>query len=759
MRRARRFVAGLCSLVTLGAMLTVLPVTHAMASTNIPDSECYDSPFGRTLTLASADQVVVDRINDFSNASTRTLYYSKNLTFAPKQVDQDASPSSPPVVTDVEHSVGVELDGDGRSEIVRAYQPHNTRSVVIQRYGSFTGGVAGSVATFPYASQLPPADDFVLAAGNFEPRSTSDYVPRQQVAYVSRTDGSPSFVDVNVMEDDGHGNLQTAATAVIQASSSLPFGGTAHERSLAATAADVDGDGQEELVIAVETGAPDPYTQAREIRFFVLKYSVQDHYMNVMENGQVGIPGDPGVHPAAIDPAGTVRNLRIARLDINNDWRDDVAVAYEDLADQTPTESHVHVATVQFRQDPFTGTDGKTYPGNPYPVLNGSRMFTTAAPYGTFPLYALGAGEVNGDGNELDDVVLAYAGPSTVSVVSMLGVKLSDVADMRTYNQLDIPAANLGSGTGRVAGLALAVGDVDGDIKKNIVVSFRGKDGGVHTDLLADNPPGRGMTLQGADSPAFVTGMPTDVTLVDENDTSLRSTMDRSSSGLPVCADVTVPSVTLAMDSPPYWKNLQDAESGLTEIGHEQGTTEEAGSGTTTTWGDESSFAIGGGVNPNIEVPGVDLALGLEVLAGHIEESDHSHDNTRESTTSTYTSFSTGWGSGDVGRSVGYQSVRYRCYFYRFEYDNGTVLRWPSGSAPRRARPTPSPARPPTRWPPPARGTPRTRWTRTQTGSRPIRSGRISRCSSRLERHRRPASPAAVHRPWSGTGSRVGRHW
>ncbi len=275
LRRMRAGQPAIVFAVMLAAAALLLPpaVSAAPALVAAPsaDISCDQTPFGRRLTLGG-DMEVVDLVQ-YNGAPDAELLREWNLS-------ANAGPGAPPLqqslaeywhyyhgaTGDLLQALPVDLDGDGRDEIVIATEsPGNQLTLGVFRRQPYYGTDIDLFSTWHLTA---PFSQVQLVAGDLDGSQDG----RQELAVLVTDAGSQGSMTAYILTGDDEGGIAQADGIAAGTWHWAPSSGAIVIGASAIAAGRLFLNGREQLVVLAETYASGSASSTRQLGYHVLEY-------------------------------------------------------------------------------------------------------------------------------------------------------------------------------------------------------------------------------------------------------------------------------------------------------------------------------------------------------------------------------------------------------------------------------------------------------------------------------------------------------
>jgi hypothetical protein len=629
---------GITSVILL---LFCLPAKSALAQGSL---DCTRSPFGNLLMVGAEREIFVG----YRGGSLPNQY---GLGYV--RLDHDAGgqlqlqnswigSSAEPTLNPIGDSAGtaVDLNGDGFYEFVQVVRDANSayRVVSNSNNGGFSTqvhGVAGTNLNHQWHA---------VAAGNLTRTEMKD----EEMVVVSRSNAD--VLNVLIVNGRTDGTLLDLTNPFAIWRSDLPE--RMYPELMAATTADLDGDGyNDEIIVAMRENT------GTHIQLIALEYTpgfeqgVSTNYQyNLRELGSLRIE------------ANNVLNLQVASGDLEQDFKDEIIVAY----DQASPDNDGSSIAAQVRTYRFAIKDN-------VPVWEQRGAWSNVDV--TFYDLALSAADTDGDG--LAEIVLALPvygssqNPSAGLAVFSLDAEVAQIVAHNYWYSNEM-------GRALVQSLDLDAADLNRDGFAEIVAAFRDTDNLLQVVQLTDvitptqnvtfaqvltGPMGISLASawrNGDDGRSLATAI--QVSIADWDNDSLKAQYAPALGGSLKCKRVVEPRLTSAIFVPPFWQNIQGGQYIYSSVGRSVSKEKTNETAMTTSYGHSASGYFGGGVS--IEGAVYSFAATVKLTAGY----EYAASQTRGWSQSTEQTISTGW-TNFFDFMVMDQAVA-NCYSYQLVKNN-----------------------------------------------------------------------------------------
>jgi hypothetical protein len=657
----RRLALPIAAVIALSGLAVVsVPRDQAHAS-DLPvqptQGQCLaTSPFMRSAPLAQRVAFSLDE-----RKTNGDLVSSRGIT---KQdgsgLASIAAPSAAPLSAGLAASTSAQLTGKGAESIVRVTGAKGAvPSVTIDSYPTGEPTTASRTSTPVNGMALPPADANAVTANNFLNTTDADYVAHGLVA-------EPDEVAVAWRSPYDANNAETINVRLYQPTSDglglLPYGGTyslsgqfqpiqnAAQDVLAITTADMDLDGDPEIILAYQWGG-----SYAPVRVAVLNISDPGNPILSL----VAQMSYPVVNPIVSQITVGAGLFGEPATQIALGWQETDPAAY-----RAPAQVRTLVLTHQDGQKPLQLTAPAN--GMPQPLIQtGSRSFTTETSDGwKTSTFALAVGDIDEQPTPPGTSIFE-AGKDEIVVAHSDGIYLRTlVLDPSTTGLTTKMSTSDSAISGQYAprGITLGVADMDSSGNADIAVAYTNSAGTHRLMWYAASDDRTQLALMGTMTPQLGAspGNPLPIVMPDVGNQSVRMRQRLASADGPACRDVKAPIMLSAADAAPFW----DTPGHMNWWGYST-----VGSSKDVSFGKEHTVNHTQSNDVTWTYPGIDIEGSIGILEWEFEarvDYDVSWGSSWANTSSQSNSYSLSKGFSNFGANTQgqYALVDYRCFYY-----------------------------------------------------------------------------------------------
>jgi hypothetical protein len=623
--RLIRCLTAVLAVLTAALVTTVGPSSPQIALGDTTPPDCVTSPYGQSVVWSGRNTVFEDGHTSGAASARRSFRMSgSRLDTSGITVPTDSSVLADNAMT------AADLDGDGRDEIIRAASyADTTRWTTVTPFGHTSTSPPKEIAGSPVI--LPPYEQVEMAAGRFLPATQDTLQPARQVAVLGRSSDTEIHLDIFGGSASGLDEVPIGS-ATYRKNPGDAFSLNRQYQLLDVAFGDIDGNGTQDVVTAF----------AMNTRYLHVEAYTYDADGSFDTTGHIR----PILREWLPSPSGynSIRHLRLSVGDVDGDFVDDIAIAWDDTNGLTiPDEIHVH--TYKYRAATQTLSDlGHRDIVDQY--LFDDRV----------PAWDLTTADVDLD--HRDDIIVAQARAADSVSVKLLQGNTPDLAVSRTWSAV-VPKGPVYTSPRY---MTVGAGDQNNDGRADIALSYNDREGWLQTYVVSEPKSSNSLvTLSGRTE--IVNNHPDDVVVADWDNSSVRTVYAAPAGGVR-CADVQLPVLVSGIDAPPTWEHLQDAAEVWTGLASDKITVATSEQSHTETFTDSSEWQVG------VRSEFYPSLFGLIEIGGEYEnhvdekyETENGMSTTTGDETASYTS--TGWTHSEDGRAVQFVTVPYRCYFYQ----------------------------------------------------------------------------------------------
>jgi hypothetical protein len=582
-----------------------------------------------------------------------------------------ATPSVPPGGggPPVAAQTSAQLTGTGQESIIRVAGPKGSvPTVTIDSYSSGEPTSATVVPTTVTGMGLTAADAVAVTADDFKTTPTDQWLSRNfktepdEVALAWRTPatGGLEKIYVGLFEPTSSGDGLTAYGTTFSFTGQFNPSGNPKQDVLAITSADMDLDGDPEIVLGYQWGGNDA------VKVMVL--NVDDPTSDNPTLSDVASESFPIVNPGVSEITVGAGLFGGGSTQIAVGWQETDALAYRAPA-RLWTLSLPHLSGQKPAQ--------LTTPANgvPLPLIGvASRAFTTqTSDAWQTSTFAFAVGDVDqhrlDKGSSVlaagkDEIVVAYTDDSSVRTL-VLDPSTPGLATRVSTSDNAISAPSTAP-----RGVTLGVGDMDQDARDDIAVVYHNSAGNHRGLWYSLSTDGSQLPVRATMTPEMgsAAGDPLPVVIADVGDRSIRMTQRRSGGSGPACVDVKTPILLSAADPAPFWQTPGQLNWwGYTQIGSSKDVGYATDHTVTQTAG--GSFTVSFGADSEIPIPTADT---LEIEISREYETSWETSTANALGASDDFSLSRGMSNLSANNHAQYALVNYRCYYYDVTTPTGT---------------------------------------------------------------------------------------
>ncbi len=485
-------------------------------------ASCTSSPFGRQLVVGGENEIFVSYNNEspgntglltqhrFDRADNGDIGLQQSLSGADLDADQRLKNSNGG------SSVIADLNGDGRNEFVQVTRDgaSNTRIVVSTRNGASATRTSWRGTTGDYNG----ARSYSATAGNFQLQQDS---PAQQLAVAFVT--AAGNVHVDLWSGAANGSIAQADNALLAQWHDVAPGSI---KNIGLTAADVNGDGYDELALLVQ------YSDAPS-ELYVLSNRANKNIWTILARTE-------------LDAQHSDDSMSIQGGDIDGDFNDEIVLAYSNPnIDSATFSDQVGILAIKYDTTAIQQGDNKL------PTYNTWRNTTDSD-----TLYrglSLTLADTDQDGVVEPVLTFWSSSPSRMNVVTLD----AEQPIVLEHNRWFGPVTN----DGVVSNVAVDAADLNKDGYADIVVAYLDTNNLLKVMRLEDQAmPSKGIALRRTWSEASTnrSNMYSLVVRMGDWDNNSLMAISRIGDGTTLgCRQVEEPQVTSAVFIPPTWQNIQ----------------------------------------------------------------------------------------------------------------------------------------------------------------------------------------------------------
>jgi Malectin domain len=663
----RRLAIPIAAAIALSG-LTVVATPHEAAqaidlATQPSESNCFTTnPFGRSAALAQRNAFSLevrrgDKI-DFARgiASPNGTQQGNGIlpVYPPNTVTGGAALAA---------STSAQLTGDGPESIVRLYGTKGT--VPVLDIDSYTAGEPSQASLYSRivtGSGLTQADAVAVAAADFEPTSTSDWLAQdlnaepEEVAVAWRSptdDASPEKISVQLYRTstDQFGTALEPYGTPYSISNEFVERPALTQNVLAMTTADLDLDGDPEIVLAYQWG-----NEWDDVRVAALTVSNPDDPTLALA-ANVSVPLQRQFVPQISVGAGFF-----------GEHATSIVLGWQENSGPGDTRAPARLETLSLphapgQQPPQLTPPDPSVPGHPVVLESrASRTFTTeTSDAWKTPAFAVGVGDVDTKGAatvgqsffeaDRDEIVVARTdGPN-------LWTSVLNATDLTT--KVEISDSGI-TGTNAPRGVTIGVGDMDLDTDGDILAAYSNSAGEYRLMWLAESVDRSQLVFKVAMptslSPAG--GNPLPIVMSDVGDETVRMAQRRDSIGS-ACRDISTDMVLSAADPAPFWQNASHLGWwGYTDMGGSRDGSVSKEDTVSQVWSQSRTWTGGIDLDPIPFLKAIELEANVEY--------EEAWETSAAKSTGVTDSFSTAQGFFNASQDTWAQwaTVTYRCFYY-----------------------------------------------------------------------------------------------